>query len=216
MSKDNKPIEVNGALPKGGKALMGQENAFGGKNAGSNYVPMSEDEQEVLSRLIEMEDLEVHVINWGILNQPKFTLGDKRLAVKFTLNFNAPALPMPVHYFDLELRTRSGLVLYSERQPTLYGGLPISVQAGTELQMVWDIAIDRIPPSIVKMFKPDAHGLTSRWTDKDTGDINYLTGNMNLDAVQRKLLEKLQKGKAVVKKMNAAELAKATKMSGRR
>ena len=195
---------------------MGQENSFGGKNAGSNYVPMSEDEQEVLSRLIEMEDLEVHVVNWGVLHQPKFTLGDKRLAVKFTLNFNAPALPMMVHYFDLELRTRSGLVLYSERQPTLYGNKPISVQAGTELQMVWDIAIDRIPPSIVKMFKPGALGLTSRWTDKDTGDINYLTGNMSLDANQRKLLVKLHKGKAVVKKMSAAELTKATKMSGRK
>ena len=212
---ENEPIKIDGAVPKGGKAFMGQDNAFGGKNAGSNYVPMSEDEQEVLSRLIEMEELEVHVVDWGGLRQPKFALGDKRLAIKFTLNFNAPALPMMVHYFDLELRTRTGLILYSERQPTIYNNNPISVQAGTELQMIWDIAIDRIPPSIVKMFKPGAIGLTSRWTDKDTGDLNYQTGNMNLDANQRKLLVKLHKGNAAVKKKSAEDVAKASKMSGR-
>ena len=208
-------LKVEGKLPKGGKAFMGQDNAFGGKNAGSNYVPMSEDEQEVLSRLIEMDDLEVHVVDWGILHQPKFRLGDKRLGIQFTLNFNAPAIPMRVHFFDLELRTRSGLILYSERQPTLYGNEPITVQAGTELQMIWDIAIDRIPPSVVKMFKPGAIGLTSRWTDKDTGDIDYETGNMNLGSDKKRLLERLHKGKKLVKNMSKAEIDKATKMSGR-
>ena len=117
--------------------------------------------------------------------------------------------PVEVYFFDLELLTGSGLILYTERQPTLYGGQPIQMQAGTELEMVWDIAIDRIPPSVVKAVKPGSIGLTSRWTDRDTGDFDATGGNMNLSPEQKTLLEKIKAGEARLKKEDAEQLASA-------
>lgn len=190
------------------------KNAFGGI-AGSLYVPMSEDEQEVLDRLIQADDLEVHVIGWGVLHTPKVKLGDKRLGIHFKLSFNAPALPIPVHYFDLELRTRSGLVLHAERQPTLYGApgelpRPLQIQAGMELEMIWDIAIDRISPAIVKMIKPGATGLTSRFTDRDTGDLDRTGGNMNLSGDQKAKLRQLNEARVKITQYDKQKIAKAT------
>lgn len=183
-------------------------NILGGKNEGSLYVPMSEDEQEVLSRLIEADDLEVVVVGWGILTKPKVTLGDKRLAIQITLHFNAPDVPMQVWFFDMELRTRSGLILHSERHPTLYGGQPITVFAGVSLDMVWDIAIDRIPPAVVKLIKPGSVGLTSRFTDKDTGEYDPTGGNMKLTAEQHAALKQVQEGNKMVREMDKQKIAK--------
>jgi len=186
-------------------------NILGGKNEGSLYVPMSEDEQEALTRLIEADDLEVIVVNWGILSKPKVTLGDKRLAIQITLNFNAPDVPMKVWFFDLELRTRSGLVLHAERHPTLYGNEPITVQAGMSLDMVWDIAVDRIPPAVVKMIKPGSVGLTSRFTDRDTGDYDPTGGNMKLTPEQKAALKQVQEGNQMVRDMDQQKIAKVSK-----
>jgi len=186
-------------------------NILGGKNEGSLYVPMSEDEQEALTRLIEADELEVVVSGWGILTKPKVILGDKRLAIQITLNFNAPDVPMRVWYFDLELRTRSGLVLHAERHPTLYGGQPITVHSGLSLDMVWDIAIDRIPPAVVKLIKPGSVGLTSRFTDKDTGEFDPTGGNMKLTPEQRAALEAVQEGSKLVREMDKKKVAKVSK-----
>ena len=186
-------------------------NILGGKNANSLYVPMSEDEQEALTRLIEADDLEVVVVGWGILHKPKVSLGDKRLAIKFTLNFNAPDKPMKVFFFDLELRTRAGLILYAERQPTLYGGEPITVHTGVAMDLIWDIAVDRLPPALVKMIKPGSVGLTSRFTDKDTGDFDPTGGNMKLNPQQKAALEAVQKGAAFVRDEDRKKVAKVSK-----
>ena len=186
-------------------------NILGGKNAGSLYVPMSEDEQEVLTRLIEADDLEVVIVGWGILTKPKVTLGDKRLAIQITLNFNAPDQPMKVWFFDMELRTRSGLILHAERHPTVYGGEPIVVYSGISLDMVWDIAIDRIPPAVVKMIKPSSVGLTSRFTDKDTGEYDPKGGNMKLTPEQKAALQQVQEGNKMVREMDRQKVAKVSK-----
>lgn len=186
-------------------------NILGGKNEGSLYVPMSEDEQEVLTRLIEADDLEVVVVGWGILTKPKVTLGDKRLAVRFTLNFNAPDVPMKVWFFDMELRTRSGLILHAERHPTLYGNEPLVVHSGISMDLIWDIAIDRIPPAVVKMLKPGSVGLTSRFTDRDTGEYDPKGGNMKLTPEQKAALDHVQAGAARVRAEDQKKTAKVSK-----
>lgn len=186
-------------------------NILGGKNEGSLYVPMSEDEQEVLTRLIEADDLEVVVVGWGILTKPKVTLGDKRLAVRFTLNFNAPDVPMKVWFFDMELRTRSGLILHAERHPTLYGNEPLVVHSGISMDLIWDIAIDRIPPAVVKMLKPGSVGLTSRFTDRDTGEYDPKGGNMKLSPEQKAALMAVQTGAAKVRSDDQKKIAKVSR-----
>jgi len=188
---------------------MDDQNRFGGKNPLSEYVPMSDDEQEVLDRLVSTKELEVHVVGWGFIASPTVKFGDKRISIPIRLDFNAPDIPVDVHYFDLELRTHSGLVLYAERQPTLYGGKPLSIGSGTTLDMVWDIALSHMSPHIVKMFKPGAKGLTSRLQDRDSGEMT-LTGNMELKSEDVKALRKIRKGETLVKHLDAEKLKKVT------
>ena len=209
MAKKKQEKAVAGALQKKSTQRIMQDltenketNPFGGGNKRSLYVPVSEVEQEAISRLVEADDIEVHIINWGVLHKPKVQFGDKRLSIGIEMHFTAPPLPMDVYYFDLELRTRSGLVLFTERHATLYGGQPIKVGAGTVLHMSWDIAIARMNPALVKMLVPGATGLTSRLTDKDTGE-QTLTGNMDLNAAQKGLINKLYLGEQKLKKMDA-------------
>ena len=180
---------------------MSEKNAFGGGNRKSLYTPMSEDEQEVLSRLVQTKDLDVFLVGWGFIKGVSASFGDLRLDIPIQLTFSAPVVPIMVSYFDLELRTGSGMLLFKERQSTMYNSQPLAVGAGTSLSMVWSIAIRAMDPKIVKMYKPGALGLTSRWLDKDTGNITLL-GNTKLTENNKALLRKLRRGEASVKKMN--------------
>jgi hypothetical protein len=181
--------------------MSDDKNLFGGGNVNSLYVPMSDVEQEAIQRLIEAEDLRVHVIEWGIVNRPRVTLGDARLAVAFQLSFDRPEVPMPVPFFDLELRTGSGVLLFKDRQTTQYAGKPISIAAGMVLSMVWDIAIQNIDPKLVKSLVPHAKGLTSRLQDKDTGDMT-VEGNMKLDGHAKKVLRALRQAERRVRALD--------------
>lgn len=180
---------------------MSDKNAFGGGNRKSLYTPMSEDEQEVLSRLVQTKDLDVFLVGWGFIQGVSASFGDLRLDIPIQITFSAPVVPLMVSYFDLELRTGSGMLLFKERQSTLYNNQTLAVGAGTSLSMVWSIAIRSMDPKIVKMYKPGALGLTSRWLDKDTGNITLL-GNTKLTENNKALLRKLRRGEASVKKMN--------------
>ena len=122
-------------------------NLFGGKNPRGLYVPMSEDEQEVVHRLVEAEDLVLIIHGWGHLDKPRFLVGDHRIGVQFRLSFNRPSTPMDVWFFDLELRTRTGISLVKERLPVMYGGKPIQVCAGVFLDMQWTLPCIRWTPS---------------------------------------------------------------------
>jgi hypothetical protein len=184
---------------------MTDRNTFGGKNARSAYVPMSETEQEFVSRLIESGDLMVVIHEWGVYENLKVTLGDAQMMIPLSLSFDRPAVPIPVYFFDLELRTRSGITLFREKQPTVYGGQPIGVGAGTEISMVWHIGIQCIDPKLVKMLMPGATGLTSRVLDKDTGQVTHL-GNMSLSADQRRLLAAVRQGEGKVRADKAQTL----------
>lgn len=174
------------------------KNIFGGGNPNSIYTPMSEDEQEVLQRLVERDDLEIHVVGWGVVHKPQVTFGDLRLSLRFTLDFTAPDVLVPVHYFDLELRTRSGFPIFAERQPTLVGGEPIFIKAGMFLELAWDIAIQKMNPEFVRMVKPGARGLTTR------------EGNMDLTDEKRVILGAIRDGEAHVRAESAIQAEIAT------
>lgn len=193
--------------------FKGEKNAFGGANPHGLYVPISETEQEVLSRLVEANDLEVVVHGWGALHQPRVLFGDLRMTIHFNLQFNAPAVPQPLYFLDLELRTRSGLSLFKQRQPTQLNGQPLQVAAGVNVEMAWDIALHHIDPAIVKSIKPGAVGMTSRRLDKETGEATF-SGNMDLDSRQKKLLRGLEEGNRKLRVDDARKAVKATRDSG--
>jgi len=155
------------------------QNDFGGKNTRSLYIPMSEIEMEFISRLVESKDLRVVIHEWGYVENPVVTFGDKNIHVGFKMVFDRPEFPMPVHFFDLELKTRSGVSLFRQKMNTEYGGEPLRVAQGVELDMVWDIAVRNIDPKLLKMLMPGATGLTSRLLDTATHEITVL-GNMDL------------------------------------
>lgn len=186
---------------------MSDKNPFGGKNARSLYVPMSEIEQEFVDRLRVSGDLRVTLVGWGRIDNPVITQGDHQVVIPIDITFNAPAAPIPVHSFELELSTHSGMVLFRETQSAEYGLQPLMVGAGTHLQMLWHIGIRMIDPKIIKAYMPGVHGLTSRNVDKDTGDLTVL-GNMRLDSATRHLLETVRRGEKVARRDNASAVAR--------
>ena len=146
------------------------------------------------------------VVGWGFVDNPRIDdPGDARIAIRFRLNFDRPEVPMPVHFFDLELRTRSGMLLFRKKYPTVYNGQPIQVAAGMFLDLVWDIAIRNLDPELVKMVKPGATGLTSRLQDRDTKEMT-LEGNMQLNPDQRRLIRALRAGEEDMKAQDAKKI----------
>jgi len=188
-------------------------NIFGGKNSRGLYVPMSEDEQEVIHRLVEAEDIQLIIHGWGTLDRPRFLIGDHRIGVQFRLTFNKPTAPMSVFFFDLELKTRTGISLCKERLPSMYNGKPVEVMAGLFLDMQWDIALHSMDPRLVKLLKPGATGLTSRRQDKDTGMMTA-QGNMKLNAKQKKVLHELEMAQAKGRAEDLAQVVNATEKAG--
>lgn len=178
---------------------MNDRNPFGGKNKHGLYVPMSEDEQEVLDRLVSTGDFKIIIKDWGWVDNPRVRFGDKRLTFYFKMVFSAPDIPQPNYYFDIEVQTRSGISLFSKRLPTEVGGKPIMIASGVCLDLALDIAIDKIDPKLVKLIKPGAHGLTTRH------------GNMKLNTQKQKLLKTLQDGEKKVRDLTEKEAIAATK-----
>ena len=177
---------------------MSDKNPFGGK-AGSLYVPLTDIEREVLERMVSSSALQVSVVGWQDGIQPKIRFGDMRFEIKFRINFDKPVVPQPLYYLDLELKTQSGFLVYKDRQATMYQGKPIEVAAGMYLDLVWDIAIEKLQPELIKMFKPKSTGLTSR------------RGNMQLSEEQQRLLEELDSRNKIVKDLNQESLDLAYK-----
>lgn len=192
---------------------MSETNIFGGKNARSLYVPMSELEQEAVLRLVESKDLRVNLVGWGHVDNPKVTFGDARVQVKFQVHFDRPDVPVPVHFLDLELVTKTGRLLFRARQSTEYAGNPIHVAAGVFFDMVWDIQVRSIDPHLVKDLVPGANGLTSRLVDRDTGEMTR-EGNMHLSAKDRRILTALRLGEDKVRNSAATRPSKKLRDGG--
>lgn len=187
------------------------KNPFGGGNPRGLYVPITEDEQESIQRLVESQTLEIVVHPWGIVSRPsKVVVGDKRVAINFGLFFTAPEEPLAVRTIDLELRAMGGITLFRKPYPTLMpDGSPLFIQRGFSIELQWDIAIDHIDPQLVKSLKPGALGLTSRRLDRDTGARTF-EGNMKLEPHRRKLLHYVDSGEAKVQAEDTAVIKKLT------
>ena len=89
----------------------------------------------------------------------------------------------------------------------MYDNQPLAVGTGTTLAMVWHIAIQHMDPKLVKALKPGAIGLTSRWTDRDTGEATLL-GNTRMNGAQRAALIKMRQGEAKVREMDRRQVKK--------
>ena len=70
-------------------------------------------------------------------------------------------------------------------------------------------------PKLVKALKPGALGLTSRWIDKDTGDIT-MYGNTRMSAKDKALLRNLRRGEAASRQDTAQKAVRASKASKKR
>tara|TARA_B100001287_G_scaffold271381_1_gene271594 strand:+ start:448 stop:1065 length:618 start_codon:yes stop_codon:yes gene_type:complete len=156
------------------------KNEFGGGNEASSYIPLTEIEQEFISRLVESGDIVVVLHGWGVV-YPKVSFGDKVLhaQIKFLFDKAPPPPGISVPFFDMELKTQSGISLYRQKMPTSYDNTPIIVSNEVELEMVWDISLKYIDPKLIKLLMPSVIGYTSRLEDRDTHDIT-VTGNMRL------------------------------------
>ena len=157
------------------------KNAFGGGNEISLYIPISEIEQEFISRLVETGEIVVVLHGWGKI-PPRVTFGHKTLHahIKFLFDKAPPPPGVSVPFFDMELKTQSGISLYRQKMPTSYDNNPIRVSNEVELEMVWDIALRYIDPKLIKTLMPSVTGFTTRLEDRDNHDIT-VTGNMRLN-----------------------------------
>lgn len=180
-------------------------NMFGGKNPHGLYVPMSEDEQEVILRLIQDDNIELVIHGWAVLDKPQIIAGDLRVSVMFRLTFNGSMVPL--QHLDLELRTKTGLTIFKQRKMIEQGGQPVMVGTGVFLDFAWDIAIDHMNPAFVKVIKPGAKGLTSRKLDKDSRERTF-KGNMKLTETEQNFLQAVEEGSAAVRKEDAQKISK--------
>lgn len=165
------------------KGLNNMSNIFGGGNAKHLYIPLTEIEQEFISRLVETKDLQIVVHGWQTITEIRPVFGDKNLHLHFNFQFNNIE-PKEVYFFDMELQTGAGATLYKEKMPCEYDGKPLKVCAPMILAMAWDISINMIDPKLIKALMPNVIGLTSRRIDKDSG-FATIEGNMKLDAKQK-------------------------------
>jgi hypothetical protein len=188
---------------------MSNSNGTFGVHRG--YTPMSDVEREVVSRLVEAGDLEIHIKGWGMVPNPKVIIGDFRIGMHFRMDFTKPEVPVPVHYFDMELRTGSGLKLFSERQSVLYNNQPIQIANGVFFDMVWEIAITAMDPKIVKMIKPGAKGLTSANFDRDTGELSMFGNRTGLSTADKQQIRKIRLHEEWNRGDTKQQAAKATK-----
>ena len=185
------------------------KNTFGGGNENSLYIPMSDIEQEFIARLVEQGEILVEFHGWGTV-QPIVTFGDKIIHAHIKILFdNAPPPPgKPVPFFDMDLRTQSGISLYRQKMPTSYGNTPISISNEVELEMVWDIALKYIDPKLIKLLMPQVRGFTTRLEDRDTHNIT-VTGNMRLNKDQVKSAHSLHQSEKNIKVYDEKKLTES-------
>lgn len=125
----------------------------------ANYTPLSATEQDVVGRMIEGQDLYVEVVGWGFHPNPTITSGDKRIQVRFPIEFTKPeGLVMPVRKLQLELKVRDGRTVFRDTKPTIINGQPLQVSAGVQIDLIWDIMLDSISEDARKLVLPEIQG----------------------------------------------------------
>lgn len=127
----------------------------------SYYVPLSETEQDVIQRMIEGQDIFVEVKDWGYHSSPKLIAGDKRVQIRFPMEFVKPeGVYIPVYYFTLILKTRDGRVLARTTESTVVNNQPLMVTAGMVVDLIWDLALDKVSDELQQMILPGIKGKT--------------------------------------------------------
>lgn len=125
------------------------------------YNPMTDNEQEALQRMIEGQDVYVEVVGWGFYPTPTLTVGDKRLQVRFPMEFTRPLdISIPVRSLTLRLKNRQGQLIFSDTKPTLHQNQPMLVTAGLRIDLIWDIAVDKVSPEFQRTLLPGYKGTT--------------------------------------------------------
>lgn len=186
---------------------LDRANEFGGAYGGSMYIPLTEIEQEVISRLAEAGEFIVVFHGFGSVPKLDIRFGDKNLHIGMKVGFPMLSTPQSVYFFDMELKTHSGISLFRQTMPCTYDDKPLLIGPEVEFEMIWDISINTISPALVKQIKPGAIGLTSRRQDRDTGDMT-LIGNMKLTEAQKQMAYKISQGEQKVKKMDLDRILK--------
>lgn len=179
---------------------MTDKNPFGGSAHGL-YIPLSEDEREVLQRLVDAKDLRVVIVGWGIHHEPKVRFGDKRIQFVFNACFAKPEIPIAVSYLDFDIQTHAGQHIHRVTQPTMMNGQPLLLGAGYAYEFVVDIALDQMSSEFVKQIKPGAIGLTSR------------QGNMHLSQDLQALADQVRKNEATLREQDEKILAELRRKS---
>lgn len=183
--------------------MSDETNLFGGKAKNALYFPMSEDEQETISRIIEAKETIPQVTLVGpfgevnpVVDDFRMKHGDSRVQVDLFLKFETPVIWVPVHLAKLSLFYKERL-LFSEEQSLIYGGQAESVGQGKTLALRWDIQIKKINPELVKLVKPGSIGLTSR------------VGNTHYNEETNRVLNDLRNSQEKVKQLTKKEILKA-------
>jgi hypothetical protein len=124
------------------------------------YEPLTNNEQEVLQRMIEGQDVYVEVESWGYHPAPQMTAGDKRLQVRFPLTFTRPTggIIAPVTQLRLHLKMRDGRTIFSDTKSVCVNYKPLPVSAGLQIDLIWDIALDRISAEFQSLIMPGIRG----------------------------------------------------------
>lgn len=129
------------------------------KHQHGHYVPLSEKEQDVVQRMLENEDLYVQIVDWGYHPAPTITAGDKRVQIRFPMEFNRPVgLEIPVRHFRLRLKMRNGRTVAETIESTVYNNQPLYITAGMRIDLVWDLALDSISEDVQDMIIPKIKG----------------------------------------------------------
>jgi hypothetical protein len=109
--------------------------------------------------MIEGQDLYVEVVGWGYHSSPKVVAGDKRIQIKFPMEFVKPVgVTIPVYFFKLRLKDRSGRLLAESTESTVYNNQPLPVTAGMYIDLVWDLALEKVSPELQSMILPGIRG----------------------------------------------------------
>ena len=105
---------------------------------------MSDIEQEVIARLSEAGELLVVIHGFLTIQNPPVTYGDKNLHIHLKADFKVLDKPTEVSFFDMELKTQTGICLFRQTMPTTYDNKPIMVGPEVVLEMIWDIAVHKV------------------------------------------------------------------------
>lgn len=125
----------------------------------ADYVPLSHTEQDVIHRMAENEDLYVEVVDWGYHPAPKITTGDKRMQIRFPMEFSKPVgITIPVYHFKLKLKMRDGTTVASTIESTVFNNQPLPVTAGMIIDLVWDLSFAQISDEIQRQILPGLRG----------------------------------------------------------